>query len=256
MKTTKRILALALCLTMLAALAACGSTAEDGASPSDEVIGDVASSAAPSERPEASASPSPEQTAEPSPEATPEQTAQPTPTPTPAPTETPAQPSETPAAPSETPAAPSETPADPSATPSAPADGGAESGSVDLGAFYTTLTSTYEFASLTDMDSTLLDNYYPGLTAVSTLQLIAKMPMITATANEIVLIQCENADDVATVQAILEARKQSQADGGAWYPESVALWGSAEICVSGNYLMLVAHQNASDIADSFYALFA
>ena len=180
----------------------------------------------------------------------------PTPAPTTAPTPTPEQPSETPAAPSETPAAPSETPSDPSAQPSEPAEGGSEDGSVDLGAFYTTVTSTYEFSSLTDMDSTVLDNFYPGLTAVSTLQLIAKMAMITASANEIVLIQCENSDDVATVQAILEARKQAQADGGAWYPESVALWESAEICVSGNYLMLVAHQNASDIADSFYALFA
>ena len=236
MKTSKRILALTLSVLMLAALAACGSSAEDGASPSDEVIGDIASSAAPTETPEAShsPSPSPEQTEEPSPEPTPEQTVQPTPTPAPttAPTPTPEQPSET------------------------PAEGGSEDGSVDLGAFYTTVTSTYEFSSLTDMDSTVLDNFYPGLTAVSTLQLIAKMAMITASANEIVLIQCENSDDVATVQAILEARKQAQADGGAWYPESVALWESAEICVSGNYLMLVAHQNASDIADSFYALFA
>lgn len=252
MKTAKRILALTLSLLMLAALAACGSSAEDGASPSDEVIGDIASSAAPTAKPSASPSPTPEQTPEPTPEETPEPTAQATPAPTP----TPAQPSETPTAPSETPAAPSETPADPSAQPSEPAEGGSESGSVDLGAFFTTITGTYEFASLSDMDSTMLDNYYPGLTAVSTLQLIAKMPMITASANEIVLIQCENADDVATVQAILEARKQAQADGGAWYPESVALWASAEICVSGNYLMLVAHQNASDIADSFYALFA
>lgn len=261
MKTSKRILALTLSVLMLAALAACGSSAEDGASPSDEVIGDIASSAAPTETPEAShsPSPSPEQTEEPSPEPTPEQTVQPTPTPAPpttAPTPTPEQPSETPAAPSETPAAPSETPSDPSAQPSEPAEGGSEDGSVDLGAFYTTVTSTYEFSSLTDMDSTVLDNFYPGLTAVSTLQLIAKMAMITASANEIVLIQCENSDDVATVQAILEARKQAQVDGGAWYPESVALWESAEICVSGNYLMLVAHQNASDIADSFYALFA
>ena len=40
MKTSKRILALTLSVLMLAALAACGSSAEDGASPSDEVIGD------------------------------------------------------------------------------------------------------------------------------------------------------------------------------------------------------------------------
>lgn len=239
MKLTRRITALALALLMLTALAACGSSSDDPASPSDEVIGDVASSAAPSESPEASEEP--EESAEPTPTPTPV----PTPTPTPAPTPTPVpsvQPTEQPAAPSETPdAQPSENP---------------DSESVDLSAFYDTVTSSYEFASLSDLDSTMLDTYYPGLTAVSTLQLIAKMPMISASGHEIVLIQCENSDDVATVQAILEARKQAQVDGGAWYPETTAIWESAQICVSGNYLMLISHESAADIADSFYALFA
>lgn len=239
MKLTRRITALALALLMLTALAACGSSSDDPASPSDEVIGDVASSAAPSESPEASEEP--EESAEPTPTPTPV----PTPTPTPAPTPTPVpsvHPTEQPAAPSETPdAQPSENP---------------DSESVDLSAFYDTVTSSYEFASLSDLDSTMLDTYYPGLTAVSTLQLIAKMPMISASGHEIVLIQCENSDDVATVQAILEARKQAQVDGGAWYPETTAIWESAQICVSGNYLMLISHESAADIADSFYALFA
>ncbi len=239
MKLTRHITALALALLMLTALAACGSSSDDPASPSDEVIGDVASSAAPSESPEASEEP--EESAEPTPTPTPV----PTPTPTPAPTLTPVpsvQPTEQPVAPSETPdAQPSENP---------------DSESVDLSAFYDTVTSSYEFASLSDLDSTMLDTYYPGLTAVSTLQLIAKMPMISASGHEIVLIQCENSDDVATVQAILEARKQAQVDGGAWYPETTAIWESAQICVSGNYLMLISHENAADIADSFYALFA
>lgn len=239
MKLTRRITALALALLMLTTLAACGSSSDDPASPSDEVIGDVASSAAPSESPEASEEP--EESAEPTPTPTPV----PTPTPTPAPTPTPVpsvQPTEQPVAPSETPdAQPSENP---------------DSESVDLSAFYDTVTSSYEFASLSDLDSTMLDTYYPGLTAVSTLQLIAKMPMISASGHEIVLIQCENSDDVATVQAILEARKQAQVDGGAWYPETTAIWESAQICVSGNYLMLISHENAADIADSFYALFA
>lgn len=240
MKITRRITALALALLMLTALAACGSSSDDPASPSEEVIGDVASSAAPTESPEASEEP--EETAEPTPTPTPTPTAQPTPVPTAAPT---AQPTEKPAEPSEAPVSPS---AQPSENP--------DSGSVDLSAFLDTVTSTYEFASLSDLDSTMLDNYYPGLTAISTLQLIAKMPMISASGHEIILIQCENSDDVATVQSILEARKQAQVDGGAWYPETTAIWESAQICVSGNYLMLVSHENAADIANSFYALFA
>lgn len=244
MKITRRITALALALLMIAALAACGSSSDDPTSPSDEVIGDVASSAAPSESPEPSDEP--EETAEPTPTPTPTPTPAPTAQPTPAPTPTPsAQPSDKPVEPSDAPVSPS---TQPSEEPS--------SGSVDLSAFFSTVTSTYEFASLSDLDSTMLDNYYPGLTAISTLQLIAKMPMISASGHEIVLIQCENSDDVATVQSILEARKQTQVDGGAWYPETTALWEKAEICVSGNYLMLVSHENAADIAASFYALFA
>lgn len=244
MKITRRITALALALLMIAALAACGSSSDDPTSPSDEVIGDVASSAAPSESPEPSDEP--EETAQPTPTPTPTPTPAPTAQPTPAPTPTPsAQPSDKPVEPSDAPVSPS---TQPSEEPS--------SGSVDLSAFFSTVTSTYEFASLSDLDSTMLDNYYPGLTAISTLQLIAKMPMISASGHEIVLIQCENSDDVATVQSILEARKQAQVDGGAWYPETTALWEKAEICVSGNYLMLVSHENAADIAASFYALFA
>ena len=106
------------------------------------------------------------------------------------------------------------------------------------------------------MDSTILDNFYSGLTAISTKQLVAQMAMITASANEIVLVECANSEDVAAVQAIFEARKQTQMDGGAWYPETIAQWGEAQICVSGNFVMLVCHANAADIAASFYALFA
>ena len=128
--------------------------------------------------------------------------------------------------------------------------------SVDLTAFFNSLATKFEFASLMDMDSVMLDNYYPGLTAVSAKQFIAKMPMITASANEIVLIECADEADAAAVKAIFETRKQTQMDGGAWYPETIAQWGSAQICVHGPYVMLVCHQDAADIAASFNALFA
>ena len=256
MKLTKRVLAFAISLLLLAALSACGNSTDDSVSPSDEVIGDIASSAAPAQTPDAEESEAPEETAEPI--ATPEPTAtsapQPSVQPTVEPTAAPStSPTDEPVEPSETPAAPS---AEPSAQPSEQPSESPSDGNVDLSTFFSTITSSYEFAALSDLDSTMLDAYYPGLTGISTLQLIAKAPMISATGHEIILIQCENSDDVATVQAILEARKQAQIDGGAWYPETTALWEAAQICVSGNYLMLVSHENASDIADSFYALFA
>ena len=109
---------------------------------------------------------------------------------------------------------------------------------------------------MTEVDATLLDNFYPGLSAIAAKQLVAQMAMITASANEIVLIECENASDVDTVRTIFEVRKQAQADGGAWYPATIEQWNNAQICVSGNYVMLVCHANAEDIAADFYALFA
>ena len=242
----RRITALALALVMLLALAACGSKAPDDVSPSDE-IGDIANTYAPDETPEATdEAEEPEQTAEPTTEPTPEPTTEPTPAPTPTPV--PATP--TPVPPTQAPV----TTEPPAESTDAPSEGDGES--VDLSAFYSSISSSYEFASLMDLDSAMLDAYYPGLTAITTLQLIAKVPMITASGHEIVLVQCENEDDAATVQSILAARKQSMIDGGAFYPATAELWQNAEICASGCYLMLVSHENAADIASSFYALFA
>lgn len=233
----QRVTALILALVMLLALAACGSQSKDENSPSDE-IGDVAETYAPD------ATDTPEPTPSDTPTSTPSPTPKPTPSPTPSPTPAPT----TNVTPSPVPSA--EPSAEPTVTPSAAPSG------VDLTAFYATITASYDFASMMEMDSTLLDNYYPGLTAIHTKQLVAQMAMITASANEIVMVECENASDAAAVRAIFETRKQTQADGGAWYPETVALWGEAQVCVSGNYVMLVCHQNAADIAAAFYALFA
>ena len=227
MKKHQRIIALGLALIMALALAACGGTRDEEDTPSDN-IGDVAATYAP--------------TASPSAEPSPDHTAPVTPAPTPSATPKP----EVTVAPTTEPVVePSVAPTDPVQDPN----------SVDLTAFFNTITSTYQFSGLMDMDSVMLDNYYPGLTGIATKQLIAKMPMITASANEFVLVECENASDAATVRGIFEARKQAQADGGAWYPETIEQWKSAQICVSGNYVMLICHENAADIAASFYALF-
>lgn len=222
MKTFHRIAAGVLAVIMALALCACGGT-EDENSPSDD-IGDVASTHAP--RPTLSPSPTP----------TPAPTPVPTPSPTPSPSPTPV-------------VTPEPTP-EPSVEPSE------EPEVTDLAAFYNTIIATYDFAGMMEMDSVALDNFYPGLTAISAKQLVAQMAMITSSANEIVLIECENDSDIDTVRAIFEARKQAQADGGAWYPATIEQWNNAQICVSGNYLMLVCHENSADIAASFYALFS
>ena len=227
MKIHQRIAATVLVLVMLLSLAACGAKDEDGDTPNDE-IGDVAATYAPTPVP------TPTEKPEPTPSPTPEPTPEPTPVPTPV----------------VTPEPPVEPSAEPSEVPVEPVEG------VDLSAFFDTISSNYEFGSMMDMDSEMLNAFYPGLTSVAAKQLIAKMPMITANASEIVLIECESESDVTTVRSIFETRKQSQMDGGAWYPETIEQWGSAQICVNGNYVMLVCHQNAADIAASFNALFA
>lgn len=259
---SKRITSLLLIAVMLLCLAACGNEAEEPCAPADD-IGDIASTVAPTSTP----TPEPEETVEPSPSATPEAsptpavtpTSAPTPAPTPEATPTPLPPSEAPAeteqpAESAPPAESSEPAPEESAEPSVEPEVGGDG--INLQNFYDSISSTYEFSSMMDMDTEIMDAYYPGLSAVSTAQFVGKIAMITASANELVLIECASSDDVATVQAILETRKQMQVDGGAWYPESISMWESAQICVNGNYLMLVSHANAADIAAEFNALFS
>lgn len=257
----KRITSLLLAAGLILCLAACGSSPES-TDTVDDPIGDIASTLSPAtSTPKATEEPeeTPEPTdAEPTPSPAPVQTPSPTPSvTTPAPEPTPVStPEQTPveSAPAESPeasGAPDEG-ADSDSTPSPEP----ETEGVDLQAFYDTISATYEFSSMMDMDTEMMDAYYPGLSAVSKAQFVGKIAMITASANEIVLIECADSADVDTVRAILESRRQSQIDGGAWYPESIAMWEGAQICVSGNFLMLVSHGSAADIAASFNALFA
>lgn len=227
MKTLQRAAAFLLATVMcLAMLAGCGKTNEPTPTPTSTAQGaDI----------ETPATPTPTATPAPTAEPTPEPTAAPTPTPKPTPVPTP-KPTPTP------------TPA-PTPTPTPEAD------TVDLKAFYDAVNATYAMSNQSDMDTATLDAFYAGLTAISAKQLIAKMPMISAAVSEIILIECENADDVETVKSIFATRKQAQVDGGAWYPASIATWGDAQIVSNGSFVMLVAHESAADIAASFNALF-
>lgn len=127
---------------------------------------------------------------------------------------------------------------------------------VDLTAFFDTISSNYELASMTDLDSELLENYYPGITGYTLNQCVAKASMISAVVSEIVLVECANADDAAAVAAILQARIDAQVDGGAWYPSSIQQWESAQLVTSGNYVAMIACADSSaDIADDFLAEF-
>lgn len=138
---------------------------------------------------------------------------------------------------------------------------------VDLTAFYNTLAEEYgwvEDAASSGPDDVLMSNiegdlqesYYPGLADVATEQLIAKAPMISAVVNEIVLAQCATEEDAATAASILQDRVDAQAEGGAWYPESMETWSNAQVIQEGAYVAMVAcAQHQAEIVEQFQQLF-
>ena len=139
---------------------------------------------------------------------------------------------------------------------------------VDLTAFYNTLAEEYGWVEdaassgpddvlMSNIEGDLLESYYPGLADVATEQLIAKAPMISAVVNEIVLAECGTEEDAATAASILQDRVDAQAEGGAWYPESMETWSNAQVVQNGTYVAMIAtadHQE--EIAEQFNALFA
>lgn len=110
---------------------------------------------------------------------------------------------------------------------------------------------------MTDLEGEMLDSYYPGLSEISTKQFLAKAPMMSGVVNEVVLMQCENEDDAAKAVSILQQRITDQAEGGAWYPESMEAWSRGQVIQNGTYVVMIASsQFQSDWADAFNALFA
>lgn len=132
---------------------------------------------------------------------------------------------------------------------------------VDLTAFYTELTTKYGENFPATMNLTegeeMLEMVFPGLKDIETKQLVAYQPMMGAVVCEIVLVEVANAADVESVKTILNNRIQAQVDGGAWYPESIEGWkNNSEVVVNGNYLMMIAYSERTDVVAAFNALFA
>ena len=144
----------------------------------------------------------------------------------------------------------SSTPGTPS-TPETPADA-----QVDLSAFYTTVTSNYEFGMLSLADATLAENVYPGLFDIATEQCLPYINMMTMNTSEIVLVEVTNSSDVDKVKEILQSRIDAQVEGGAWYPSAIEAWqNNSRIVSNGNYIMMVVSESCDSIVDDFNALF-
>ena len=146
-------------------------------------------------------------------------------------------------------------------------DGSADTAEVSLSSFYAGLAKEYGWTEdaassgeedilMMDVEGDLLESYYPGLADVATEQLIAKAPMISAVVNEIVLAQCATEEDAATAASILQDRVDAQAEGGAWYPESMETWSNAQVIQEGAYVAMVAcAQHQAEIVEQFQQLF-
>lgn len=136
---------------------------------------------------------------------------------------------------------------------------GNDTAAVDLNGFYQNLEKTYEWDDgyMVEIEEDMLDEYYPGLRDIPKKQFVARAPMMSAVVNEIVFIETENAEDAKKAADILKARIEVQAEGGAWYPESMEAWGKGEVIQKGNYVaMIVTGENQGEIKAEFDKLFA
>lgn len=135
-------------------------------------------------------------------------------------------------------------------------DTGEAAGVPALSDFYNTLADTYQIGSLSAYEGELLDNYYPGLSAIATKQCLVQETMMTTANAAVSLIEVSDSGDVQAVKDILSARAKAQADGGAWYPASCETWANAVIVSTGNYIgMFVYPENAQAMADLFVSTY-
>ena len=127
----------------------------------------------------------------------------------------------------------------------------------DLAAFYGSILAGNENFNATEaLTGELLDNFYPGLSAIALKQQQIYIPMMTSVVCEIAMVEVANASDVPAVKAIFQARIDAQAGGGAFYPQSVEGWqNNSRIVSHGNCVMMIAYSECDSIVASFNALF-
>ena len=143
----------------------------------------------------------------------------------------------------------------PVVTPEAPA-----AGSADLNAFYLSLVESYgeNFPATMNLCEAveMLDGFYPGMSEIDAKQMMIYQPMMGAVVCEIALVEVVNSADIDAVKAMMQARIDTQVDGGAWYPESIEGWkNNSRIVVNGNCVMMIAYSDCDAIVDAFNGLF-
>ena len=129
--------------------------------------------------------------------------------------------------------------------------------SADLQAFYEKTFMNENMPMMGVMEGEMLDAFYAGLSALNLKQCIVAMPMISAVAAEVALVEVNDAADLAKVEEIFKARIQSQVDGGAFYPATIETWEkSSQIVTNGNTIMMICLETKDEVVKSFNELFA
>ena len=140
---------------------------------------------------------------------------------------------------------------------SSSAAGSSADAQVDLAAFYSTLNSKFDLPpSMAALSQEEIDAFYTGLSDLKPVQCVVYMPMISAVACEVALVECASEDDAALVKSIFQSRIDYQVNTGAFYPETIELWETQSGVYShGKYVMLYCGDNGSQVAAAFQALF-
>ena len=93
--------------------------------------------------------------------------------------------------------------------------------------------------------------YYPGLGDIPAKQLLAKAPVMSYAVSEYVFLQADSEQDAAQAAKILQTRIDSQADGDAFYPETIDQWKAAKVLQNGAYVALIASgEHQTEIEDA------
>lgn len=137
--------------------------------------------------------------------------------------------------------------------------GGQTAANVDLAQFYETIfTDPADAPAMMPLEGEMLEGFYPGLAEVELKQQVAYMPMITAVACEITMVECANAADVEKVKEIFQARIDAQVGDHFNYPAVIEAWEKeAKVVENGNYVALfVINGMTEQVVEKFNAAFA
>jgi len=137
--------------------------------------------------------------------------------------------------------------------------GGAGQAAPDLNQYFENFMSTLgdgNAPAMMDLEGQFLDAAYPGLGAYQTKQCVIKAAAISSVPYEFALVELENEADAKAVAEIFQARIDSQAAGGAFYPDTIAGWEKAEVITQGHVAALICASAEQDTAvNAFRALF-